>query len=84
MQDPDLRPDDEVVVVGGLEAAEYAQRRAVAEGHPYDGEMIIEVLDLQAGYLVAIGAVGDAVGPDETQRVIDRWDHIDAAEEPTP
>lgn len=85
LQDPDLRPTDEVVVVGGLEAAEYAQRRAVTEGHPYDGDMIIEVLDLQAGYLAAIGAVGERVGPVETQAVIDRWtDADDAPGEATP
>jgi hypothetical protein len=83
VQDPDLRPAEEVVVVGGLEAAEYAQRRAVAEGHPYDGDMIIEVLDLKAGYLAAIGAVGDPVGAEDTRRVIDRWAPPDDAAEGT-
>jgi hypothetical protein len=84
VQDPDLRSADDVVVVGGLEAAEYTQRRAVAEGHPYDGDMIIEVLDLKAGYLAAIGAVGDPVGAEETRRVIDRWAHPDDAAGGTP
>ncbi len=84
VQDPDLRPVEEVVVVGGLEAAEYAQRRAVAEGHPYDGDMIIEVLDLKAGYLAAIGAVGDRVAAEETRRVIDRWEHLDDPARETP
>ncbi len=72
VQDPDLR-QGETVVVGGLEAAQYAQERAVAEGHPYDGDVIIEVLDLQAEYLAALGAVGDPVGGVEVQQVIDRW-----------
>lgn len=73
VQDPDLRSDDDVVVVGGLEAAEFAQQQALAEGHPYDGDVIIEVLDRQSEYLAALGAIGDPVAPDQVQRVIDRW-----------
>ena len=50
---------------GGEAAAAYAQERALAEGHAYGPEQIYAVLDLQATYLQAIGAVGDPV-EDET------------------
>ncbi len=62
LQDPDLRAGLEAPpVAGGADAAEYVQARALEAGHPYDGALIVEVLDLQTEYLVAIGAVGKPV-----------------------
>jgi hypothetical protein len=46
-------------VVGGIDAAAYAQEQAIEQGFGYEPEVIFEVLDLQAGYLDALGAVGD-------------------------
>lgn len=66
LQDPDLRTGREAPpVAGGAEAAEYVQVRALEQGYSYDGAMIVEVLDLQTEYLVAIGAVGDRVNGEE-------------------
>jgi hypothetical protein len=66
LQDPDLRTGrDAPPIAGGTEAAEYVQSQAVNQGFPYDGPLIMEVLDLQIEYLVAIGAVGDPVAEDE-------------------
>ncbi|GMQ86203.1 MAG: hypothetical protein BMS9Abin07_1776 [Acidimicrobiia bacterium] len=48
-------------VVGGLDAAAYAQEQSYAEGYAYEPEVIFAVLDLQAEYLAALGAVGDPV-----------------------
>ena len=60
LQTPSVRSDpDAPAVVASAECAEYVQQRALADGHPYDGSLILEVLDLQASYLAAIGAVGD-------------------------
>ncbi len=59
LQRPDQR--DEEAVVGGLDAAAYAQEKSYAQGYAYEPEVIFEVLDLQAEYLVALGAVGDPV-----------------------
>lgn len=65
LQQPDVWSDDGAAVVGGDAAAAYAQERALAEGHAYSPEQIYAVLDLQATYLQAIGAVGEPVGDDE-------------------
>lgn len=73
LQDPGVRGDD-VAVVGGLEAAQYAQEQAMAQGYPYDGALIIEVLDLQAEYLAALGALGDPVDDEEGRDIIERYD----------
>ncbi len=65
LQDPDLRAELETPpVAGGVEAAEYVQAKALEAGYGYDGAMILEVLDLQTDYLVAIGAVGEPVDED--------------------
>ncbi len=57
-------------VVGGLDAAAFVQQRAYETGHSYEPEAIFVVLDLQADYLRAIGAVGGPVEPGEgTPRV---------------
>lgn len=73
LQDPDLR-GEAAAVVGGLEAARYAQDQAMAQGYPYDGAVIIEVLDLQAGYLASLGAVGAVVEDAEGRDIIDRFE----------
>ncbi len=65
LQDPQLR-DSRAAVVGGIDAAQYAQERAFAQGYAYDGAAIIEVLDHQAAYLAELGAVGDVV--DDAER----------------
>jgi hypothetical protein len=70
LQDPTLR-SSEVAVVGGLDAAQYAQGQALANGYAYDGGVIIEVLDHQAAYLAELGAVGDPVDEAEMRSVIE-------------
>ena len=65
LQKPEHWEADGAAIVGGEAAAAYAQERALAEGHAYGPEQIYAVLDLQATYLQAIGAVGDPV-EDET------------------
>ena len=64
LQTPGVRSDpDAPPVVASAECARYVQDRSLLEGHAYDGPVILEVLDLQAEYLGAIGAVGDTVDP---------------------
>jgi hypothetical protein len=59
------RPDAEgPPVVASAECASYVQQQAMQDGHAYDGPVILEVLDLQASYLVAIGAVGGRADSD--------------------
>lgn len=62
LQQPAKR--DGPAVVGGAEAAEFVQERAFADGHAYEPDEIFTVLDLQADYLKAIGAVGTPVDPE--------------------
>lgn len=57
LQRPEHR--EGAAVVGGIDAAAYAQERAIEQGFGYEPEVIFEVLGLQAGYLEALGAVGD-------------------------
>jgi len=73
LQDPTLR-GGEIAVVGGIEAAEYAQDQAFAHGFSYDAAVIIEVLDLQAEYLAELGAVGAPVDPEESRPIIERYE----------
>ena len=56
LQQPAKR--DGAAVVGGLDAAAYAQERSAAQGHGYEPEVIFAVLDQQALYLESLGAVG--------------------------
>ena len=71
IQNPRVRTEsDEPTVVGGINAARYVQERSVAAGTPYDGPVILEVLELQAEYLAAIGAVGEAVEGGERTTVL--------------
>ena len=62
LQQPAKR--DGPAVVGGVDAATFVQERAYTGGHPYEPEAIFAVLDLQADYLRAIGAVGSPVDPE--------------------
>ncbi len=55
---------DGPAVVGSVEVAQFVQDRAYETGHPYESEVIFAVLDLQADYLRAIGAVGGPVDPE--------------------
>lgn len=64
LQQPRLRQGTGPAVVGGSEAATYVQDRALESGHSYEPAMIFEVLDRQADYLAAIGAVGSPVEAD--------------------
>ena len=57
-------PGEPPRVAASLEAAQYVQDHAVAAGHAYDGDLIVEVLRLQGDYLDSLGAVGLEV-PDE-------------------
>jgi hypothetical protein len=66
LQQPHLWEPDENAVFGGTAAAEYVQAEAVAAGYPYEPDQIYAVLDMQAVYLEAIGAVGDQVDEDPT------------------
>ena len=59
LQQPRLR--ERPAVVGSVEAAEYVQQRAYEQGHPYEPGPIFAVLELQAAYLVSLGAVGERV-----------------------
>lgn len=61
LQQPDLWQHEGPAVIGGDAAAAYAQERSLEEGHAYAPEQIYAVLDLQATYLQAIGAIGDPV-----------------------
>ena len=63
LQRPEQR--EGAAVVGGLDAASYAQERAIEQGYGYEPEVIFEVLDLQAEYLAALGAIGDPADPQE-------------------
>ena len=69
LQDADHGPETPVVV-GGLEAAEFAQRKALEQGYAYNAEAIIDVLDRQAEYLAALGAIGQPVSPTELESII--------------
>lgn len=73
LQDPAIR-SGAVAVVGGLEAAQFAQDQALAQGFSYDGDAIIEVLDLQAAYLGTLGAVGEPVSAEEGKEILERYE----------
>lgn len=71
LQNPALRHDPaEPAVVGGINAARYAQEELHRAGHSYDGDLILEVLELQAQYLSEIGAVAGPVAGDEGKTVM--------------
>lgn len=61
LQQPHLWEGDEKAVVGGDSSAAYVQEQALEAGHPYEPDQIFAVLEFQAAYLHAIGAIGDQV-----------------------
>ena len=65
LQQPDVWKDDRTAVVGGDAAAAYTQEKSLEEGHAYEPNQIFAVMDLQASYLEAIGAIGEPVEGDE-------------------
>ncbi|MDK1019393.1 MAG: hypothetical protein QGD89_08330 [Actinomycetota bacterium] len=65
LQQPKLWEEDGQPIVGGEAAARYAQERALAAGFAYEPNQIFAVMDLQAAYLQAIGAIGEVVDSDE-------------------
>ncbi len=65
LQEPSVRSDpDAPVEFAGNDMGRYIQDQAMVQGHGYDGEAIREVLELQAAYLAAIGAIGDRAEDD--------------------
>jgi hypothetical protein len=61
LQQPHLWQEDGNPVVGGDAAATYVQAQSLDAGHPYEPEQIFAVLEFQAAYLLAIGAIGNQV-----------------------
>jgi hypothetical protein len=59
LQRPSRR--DGPAVVGGADDAEFIQQQAYEAGHAYEPGVIFAILDLQADYLLAIGAMGPPV-----------------------
>lgn len=63
LQDPRVRSDpDAPIDFAGVDMGRYIQERAIDQGFAYEGTSIRAVLDLQAEYLAAIGAIGDPAG----------------------
>ncbi len=65
LQQPNLWEEEGPPIVGGEAAARYTQEQALEAGFSYEPEQIFGVMDLQAAYLQAIGAIGEAVDPGE-------------------
>jgi hypothetical protein len=67
LQDPEVRSArDEPPVAGGADAAGYVQDGVLAMGFAYDGDLIVEVLEIQTEFLSSLGAVGEVVeGPND-------------------
>lgn len=59
LQQPHLWEGEGTAVVGGEASAVYVQEQALAMGHSYEPVQIYAVLDFQAAYLLAIGAIGN-------------------------
>jgi hypothetical protein len=59
LQQPDLWKEDGPPIIGGGPAAAYAQEKALEAGYAYQPDQIYAVLDYQAAYLQAIGAIGE-------------------------
>lgn len=64
-----MRSGEGSVVVAGLEAARHAQERLTEQGHVYDGPLIVEVMELQAEYVAAIGAIAGAASAEDIAEV---------------
>lgn len=66
LQQPHLWEEEEgIPIIGGEAAARYTQEAAFEAGYAYEPNQIFAVMDAQAAYLLAIGAVGDAVEQEE-------------------
>jgi hypothetical protein len=65
LQQPNLWVSEGPPTVGGQDAARYTQEQALEAGFAYEPEQIFGVMDLQAAYLEAIGAVGEVADPEE-------------------
>jgi hypothetical protein len=65
LQQPKLWEDEGPPIVGGDAAARYTQKQALEAGFSYEPPQIFGVMDLQAEYLQAIGAVGDVAEREE-------------------
>ncbi|MDK1026558.1 MAG: hypothetical protein QGM46_07710 [Actinomycetota bacterium] len=65
LQQPELWEQDGPPIVGGEAAARFTQEKALEAGYPYEPAQIYGVMDLQAAYLEAIGAVGEVVDLEE-------------------
>lgn len=59
LQQPHLWAEEGNAVVGSTASATYVQEQALAGGHPYEPEQIFVVLEYQAAYLLAIGAIAE-------------------------
>lgn len=59
LQQPHLWEAEGAAVVGSSASARYVQEQALAGGHPYEPDQIFAVLEYQAAYLQAIGAIAD-------------------------
>jgi hypothetical protein len=55
------RSGAEVPVLGGPEAVAYVAEQSIARGRPIDEALVRLILDLEAAYLVTIGAIGEPV-----------------------
>jgi len=64
LQQPNLWEEEGPPVVGGEAAARYAQEEALEAGFSYEPEQIFGVMDLQAAYLQAIGAIAEIAEPE--------------------
>ena len=65
LQQPKLWAEEGPPIVGGDAAARYTQEQALEAGFSYEPPQIFGVMDLQAEYLQAIGALGDVAEPGE-------------------
>ncbi len=65
LQQPKLWAEEGPPIVGGDAAARYTQEQALEAGFSYEPHQIFGVMDLQAEYLQAIGALGDVAEPGE-------------------
>lgn len=65
LQQPNLWKEEGPPIVGGEAAARYTQEQAFDAGFSYEPGQIFGVMDLQAAYLEAIGAVGEIAEPPE-------------------
>lgn len=82
LQDPEVRrASGRPPVAAGVDAARYVQDHALASGHAYDGDLILEVLRLQASFLETLGALGSPV-EDEAGPVDAEGEGRDRAGEP--